>query len=416
MVDRTRDAWLVFGVGTAFGLVVLAHYAVNRPAAFGLNYRVYHVAAEAAVAARDFYAVTPADSTFHYLYPPVTVLAFVPSAVADSWVPGYLGATALTVVATALATRLLTDYLAELGHPVSQRDRVLVFGFLLASAHAAPSLAYGQINHLLVAALTAGLVWLARDREWRAGAALAVPAFVKVFPALVGLWLLRRRAWRAIASAVVTAAALTVAGLLAFGLDAYRTYVFGAVLARRDAWAFAGGLDPGTSYVTLRRPLSVAFPAVDPVWYGVGAAALLAPVLAALYWRPTARTDRHVAVHGTLVATLLVVPSYLVYVVYVTPSLIVLLYDLPAGRGRRLFVAGAALANLSVSYGGVREILRAAPVDPATAAAVLSVLRPPLTVATPVLVGCCLMLAGAVVYRVDAGAFDAALRAPAGRD
>ncbi|MFC7194998.1 hypothetical protein ACFQL4_10595 [Halosimplex aquaticum] len=77
MTHRKRDALAVFGTGALLGLIALANYAVNRPGTFGLNYRVYHVAAEAALAGEHFYAATPPNSGFHYLYPPATVLAFL---------------------------------------------------------------------------------------------------------------------------------------------------------------------------------------------------------------------------------------------------------------------------------------------------------------------------------------------------
>ena len=407
---RRRDVRLVLGSAVALGLVMAVHYAVNRPATFGIDYRVYHVAALAARDGADFYAVTPADTDFHYLYPPVTVLAFLPSTLAEGWRPGYLALTAASVAASAVAARELCRYVASLGYEVPLAERALVFAFLVVSSHSVPSLAYGQVNHLLVAAFVVGLVRLANDRETRAGTLLAVPAFVKIFPGAVGLYLLRRRAWRAVGAAVATAVALTAAGLAAFGVDTYRTYVVDALLARREVDAFVGGLAAERSMVTLRRPLSVAAPSVDPTWYAVGAAALLAPVLAALYVRPTTRTDRHVALLGTLVATVLWFPSLLVYYAYLTAPLVVCCYDLPDGRGRSLVLAGALLANLSVSYRGLSEAVRALPLGPGASDAITGTLKPVLTVGTPVLYGCLLILAGCVVYRFESGTLSVPTR------
>lgn len=421
-MQRERRATLaVLASAVALGVATLAHYAVNRPGTFGIDYEVYHAAARAARRGADFYAVSPDGSHFQYLYPPVTVLVFLPSTLAESWWPGFLALTAMSLAASAVAARELCRYVASLGSEVGRLDAALVFAFLAVSSHSMPSLAYGQVNHLLVAAFVVGIVRLAedrdrdrdkdrgrdrdrdrnRDRQSRAGALLAVPAFVKIFPGAVGLYLLRRRAWRAIAAAVGTAAGLTVAGLLAFGVDTYRTYVVDALLARREVDAFAGGLSPTRAMVTLRRPLSVTFPTVDPTWYAVGAAVLLAPVLAVLYRRPDSRTDWHVALHATLVATLLWFPSLLVYYAYLTPTLVVCCYDLPPGRGRSLFVAGALVANLSVSYRGVSEALRTLPVSGDFADFVRELLRPVLMLGTPVLYGCLLMLAGCVVYRAE---------------
>jgi hypothetical protein len=398
---RRRDVRLVLGSALLLGVALGAHYALVRPERIGLNYRVYDAAARTVLAGGDFYAATP-DSGLRYLYPPVTVLAFVPLAALGPWPVGYAIVTLASVAVSAVTAVLLVRYVESLGYTVPLSERLLMGAYVLASVHAVPSLAYGQVNHLLVAAFVTGLVWLVRDREWRAGAVLAVPAFVKVFPAAVGLWLLRRRAWRAIGAAVGTAVALTVAGLAAFGPSTSRRYVLDVLLPRRDSAAFAGGLDPTVSYVTLRRPLSVLFPAADPTWFAVGAAALLAPVLAALYWQPTGVTDRLVALYGTLTAMLLFFPSLLLYYVYLTFPLVPLLYHLPRGWGRRLFVGGTLIATFSLSFRSVRPLLGLF-LDAARADAVAASIRPIFTFGTPVLYGCLLPLVGCLIYRVESG-------------
>ena len=141
----------------------------------------------------------------------------------------------------------------------------------------------------------------------------------------------------------------------------------------------------------------------------MGAAALLAPVLAALYWGPLTATDRHVAVFGTLVATYLFFPSYVVYYPYVAVWLVVVCYDLPAGRARHLFVAGAVLANVTLTYNNLVQALGVTPLDPATVVAVREAFRPVLGVASPVLVGCLVMLTASLVYRGETAGFEFSL-------
>lgn len=386
----------------ALGLALGSYYALGWTVKFGLNYRVYDVAARAALAGENFYAVASPEQ-FYYLYPPATVAAFVPLTWLGAWPVGYGVVTVVSVGVTVALTALTVRYVESLGHSVPTTDRLLVGAYLLVSVHSIPSLVYGQVNHLLVAAFGAGLLWLERDREWAAGVALAIPAFVKVFPAAIGLWLLRTRSWRAVAGAVATGTALSLSGLAVFGVDTYRTYIFDVLLGRRDTDAFVGGLDPAVSYVTLRRPLSVAFPAVDPAWYAVGAAAFLAPVLAVCYWRLDTVTDRLVAAYATTVAIILFFPSLLLYYVYLTVPLVVLLYDLPRGWGRRLFVTGTVIANLSLSFRTVPQVLGLAPLEPATIEAIAAALRPVFAFGTPVLYGCLLTLVGCLVYRVESG-------------
>jgi len=380
-----RDVWLALGTAVLLGLALGSYYALSWTVKFGLNYRVYDVAARAAIAGESFYAVASPEQ-FYYLYPPATIVAFIPLTWLGPWPVGYGVVTVISVAVTVTLTALTVRYIESLGHPVPTADRLLIGSYLLASVHSIPSLVYGQVNHLLVAAFGAGLLWL-----------------VKVFPAAIGLWLLRKRSWRTIAGAVATGTALTLAGLATFGVDSYRTYVFDVLLGRRNTAAFAGGLDPEISYVTLRRPLSVAFPAVDPTWYAVGSAALLAPVLAVCYWRLETVTDRLVAAYATTVAIILFFPSLLLYYVYLTVPLVVLLYGLPRGWGRRLFVTGTVVANLSLSFRTVPQVLELVPLEPATADAVAASLRPVFVFGTPVLYGCLLTLAGCLVYRVESG-------------
>lgn len=392
MTDRRRGARLVLGSGVLLGLAHLAYYLSARPDAVGLDYRVYHVAAEAALAGGDIYAVSPPGSGFTYQYPPATVAAFLPSAFAGSWIPGFVVHTAITVAASVVAAWLLGRYLSSLDAGLGRVDRWLVGAFLVASVHAVPSLVFGQVNHYLAAALVAGFVALERARERAAGVLFGLAAFVKVFPALVGAWLLRRRSWTAIATATGTALALTVVGAVAFGPGIYRTYLTDILLPRQATGEFAGGLDPAAGYVTLRRPLSVLFPGVDPAWYAAGAIALLVPAVALTYRDLDGPVDRLVAIHATLTATLLALPSLLVYYVVLAFPLVALLYVLEQSRTRRLFVAGALLANLSLSFGGFRRLLTAVDLPAGIESTVLAAVRPVLALGTPVLWGSLLML------------------------
>lgn len=390
---------LVLGAGVLVGLAVLAQMALARPHMLGANFRVYHVAARAAVAGENLYLVAPDEfAQFRYLYPPVTVLAFVPFALV-SWQVGFALHT-LGTLAVAVATAvLLVRFLERRGVVLSRFDRLLVAGWLLLGVHAVPSLFFGQINHHLLALLALGFVSLERGEEAPAGAAFALGALVKLFPALAGVWLLRRRAWRAIGAAVASGVGLLSVGVLAFGVGAHRAYVVEAILPRREHDKFAGGLDPGAAYVTLRRPVSHLFPALDPGLYGPLAVAVLAPVVAYLYLDVDEPTDRLVAIFGTVAAMVLVVPSLMLYVLYLTFPMIPLLYLLDGRTPRRLFVGGALLANFSFTGGGAVETITALPLPSAVSSTLTAVLSPALTFGTPPLYGIGLMLLGCVVYR-----------------
>lgn len=385
--------------GVLFGVAYLAFVAADEPWRFGMNFRVYRVAADAALAGENFYAVAPAGlPAYTYLYPPVTVLAVLPYALVD-WPVGYAVHTLATLGVGGALAALLVRVVERHGPTLSRLDRALVAGFVLFSVHSMPSLVFGQINHWMALALALGFLWLEAGAERRAGVAFGLAALPKAFPAMVGVWLLRQRAVTAVAAALATGGGLLLAGLPVFGLEAHRRYVFDALLPRRATDAFAGGLDPAAPYVTIRRPLSVLLP-VEGAALAAVAALVLLPMLALLYRDVEAREDRLVAVFGTVAAMFLFLPSYPVYYVLLYYPLVPLLYLLD-GPGRAPFVAGATLATLTLRIEHVERILST--VAPGATEPVVAALRPAFTLATPQLCGVLLMVAGCLVHARERG-------------
>lgn len=390
-------ARLVLATGVLFGLVYLAWTLATRPGAVALDFEVYYFAAEAVLDGGPLYGVSPVGVDYLvYAYPPLTVLAFLPFTLLPPFA-AYLVFAALTLAAGLLAARLLLAYLGRHGRALDRTDRTLVYGFCALSVHAMPSTVFGQVNLPLALAFVAGFVWLDRaagaadiasdgadgDRwERRAGVAFGLAAFVKAFPALVGVWLLRRRAWRAVAAAVATGLAGFALGLLVFGPETTLAYVTEALLPRASDDAFAGGLDPGADYVTVRRPLSVLL-GLRSLALTAAAFALVAPVVGALYARLDAGTllGRLVGAYATVAGTLAFLPSFPVYQVLLYFPVVPLLFVLE-GRAYRVFVAGALLWNLSVRFDDVRAML-----DAVGAGGVAGPLRPAFSLATPSLVG-----------------------------
>lgn len=400
-----RGPRLYLASGLLLGLGYLLYAVAVADHWFGINYQVYYVAAEAAVAGRDFYGVAPARvPEYTYLYPPLTVVAFLPSALAASWVPGYLVHTAGTVAVAIALTAAVRTLAAEHGATLGRVDAVLVFGFVLGSAHAMPSVVYGQVNHHVALGVAASVLWLERDREYLAGAALAGAAFLKTFPALLGAWFLRRRAWRAVAAAAGTGLLLVGLSVAAFGVETNLYYLTEVLLGRADRAAFEGGLPPTADFLTLWRPLSVAFPD-GPAWlWGLVAVGLLAVPVGYLYTAVDTGVGRLAAATGTLVAVLLALPSYPVYYPLLFGPLIPLLYVLGPGRPRRVVLAGALLSNLTLRYGDFATAVGAAPLETSTAEALLSVARPVFTVGSPTLYGLLVVLVGCVLVARENGA------------
>jgi hypothetical protein len=393
------SARVVLLVGILLGLGNLLYVLLASSGHVAIDYVVYHLAGDVALEGGNFYAAVPEGLAdyFHYVYPPVTVLGFVPLSLLGGWQIGFAAHTLLTVIAGLAGAWIIVQYVERVsGGSLPWVDRGLIAAFVVVSVHSIPSLVFGQVNHHLVATLALGFVALDRDREILAGTAFGLAAFVKVFPAAVGLWLLRRRAWKSIAAAVGTAVVGFALGLAVFGPDISIAYVESAILPRFSPDGFAGGLDPEATYLTIRRPISVLLPSVDPSLYGLVALVVLAPPIAYLYRTIEDREDRLVSIMGTMAAILIFFPSFPIYFVVLYFPLIPLLYLLESGRARQLLVAGALIASIAIRWDDVEVVLTAADLS---RSAIATVLEPAFTFATPGLVGVLLILAGCLVHR-----------------
>jgi hypothetical protein len=381
---------------------MLAGMAARRSHMLAANFEVYRVAAQAALAGEDFYAVAPDRfPEFYYLYPPISIVPFLPFAGVGLWT-GFAVHTVLEV-AIGLALAAVIVRWIEQYRPLERLDRALIAAFVVGSIHVVPSLIYGQVNLRMALLVGVGLFSLERAAgrdgldDVAAGVALAGAALLKVFPAAIGVWLLRSRAWRALASAIATGLGGLALGVAAFGPGRTRAFVFDALLPRTDAAAFVGGLDPAATYVTIRRPISVLLPGLDPGLMTPLAALLLALPLGYVYTRLETPVDRLLAAHATVLSVFVFFPSYPLYYVLCFGTLVPTLYLVADRPTRRLLVAGALSANVVVGGRTLESIADVAP--PAIGDPLLAVGTPLVTVSTPVLAGCLLMLAGCVRHR-----------------
>jgi len=423
-----RGARIVLVVGVLAGLVYLVHKLTTEAWMVGVDFRVYRGAAEMILSTGTVYGPSQIGIPgLSYRYPPVVLLGFAPSVLVP-WRVGYVVHTLVVLAASLALSRLLVRYVTARGVELTRVDETLVAAFVVTSVHAMPSMVFGQVNHFVALGLALGFIWLDRGRETRAGAAFALAALPKVFPAAVGVWLLRRRAYRAVGSALATGFGLLGVGLVVFGPDVSRRWVTEELLARMQPEQFAGGLSPSAHVVTIRRPLSVLFPTVDPSLYSLGALVLLAPILGYLLLDvggdsdgsatetearfeseasvdggyPVSDVDselaRPVAVFGILASILLFFPSSPLYVVYLYFPLVALLY-LFEGPGRSLFLVGAFLLNWTVYRDDLVMVLSETPPGGVPDDAILSVLGPVFTLGSPMLYGFALMVAGCVRWR-----------------
>lgn len=404
VADRHLGAWLVLlaalpaGLDSYWDTPHIGLFSWTPEGLMGVNYHVYHAAAEAALAGENFYlAHPPGQGAYTYLYPPITVVTWYPFTLLE-WTTGYALFTAISVAAGAVGAWLTVAYVEGRGLRLGWVDVALVFALFVLSTHAFGSVYFGNVNVLLGVAFVVGFWALSARRQVLAGAAFAGAALVKVFPAVIGLWLLRDRQWKATAAAILTGVAGLVAGVALFGLD--RTvYYFSEIPAERSrAEAFVGGYPvDGFNYMTVQRPLSHLLWAVwpDAPYAGLVALGVLvcAVAVAAFYVDIEGQPERLMAMFATVVVTVLVVPSLRWYVVVVVLPLVALAYVWREGPGRWAFLAGAVLLSVGTGPDIVVEYLAELPAPLAALATAL------FGAATPQTLGMALALAGCAWYK-----------------
>jgi hypothetical protein len=387
---------VVLATGLLFGLAYLGRAVLLQPGTIGLNFQVYHGAAEAFLEGEPLYGRSPVGRAWLvYLYPPLSVLAFVPLSLLPLSA-AYAVFTLLSVAGGVALSRLLVGVVERHGVTLESIDHVLVAGFVTLGVHTAPTLVFGQVNLLLALAVAVAFVALAGGDERRSGIALGLAAFVKVFPAGFGLWYLRRRSWRALGAAIATGGGLLVGGL-ALGPDLTVAYLGEALLPRTSRAAFEGGLAPDAAYLTVRRPLSLLFPD-SSLARSLGALVVMAPVVAVGLRRVDGSQSRLVGLFVLFASVLLALPTYPIYYVVLCFPLVPLLY-LFTGPGRRLFLAGASLGLFTVHLNDIRRAVAALGLPTPVQDTVLAVLTPVLTIGSPALYALGLGLAGCLRYQ-----------------
>lgn len=398
--DVRRSARWVMVAGLVAGIAYAAMIVSFSPEQVGLAVTVYAAAGEALLAGENFYATSPSDLPgYRFLYPPLAVVLFLPHAILGA-AAAHAFQTVLNVVASVGIAVVLWRALEDRGVALARIDRALVLAFVIGSIYGLNQLLMGQVNHWLGFAFALGFYALERQRDGVAGGALAGAAFLKVFPAAIGLWLLRVRAWRAVGIAIVTGLAGLLIGALVFGPDLTYYYFTEVLLGRYDEHTFVGTPDPAQSHVTARRQLAAIFGGGSPI-VTVLSVVLFAGIVLPLYRRIDTDERRLTAILGTIVATLLVLPLQALYFPLLFYPLVMLLYTLSPGVERSLLIAGTLFTYALFGYDAVAALAVALP--PGLESIVLSAAASIFTVILPPTFGMWLLVAACVLvhYRPE---------------
>jgi hypothetical protein len=219
----------------------------------------------------------------------------------------------------------------------------------------------GQLDAPLLLMFACAWAALARDREIRAGALIALAGMLKVYPAYMASFLLLRRRWRALTSFAVSALLLVGASILLAGWSAHVEFVARVlpVNAATTAWVenqslfglfarfFVDGRIGGPGKETV-------VPAATVLGAVTGAAVLAATFLLGL------RTSREAPLFGALVSALLLALP-VAWIIYETLLLLPLFGLLARFDGTKEGpVQGALLAAaaLLLAFGNQYVVLR----------------------------------------------------------
>jgi len=413
----------LYDLGSGFGVTV-GSPGLDPGDQIGVNYEVYYYAAEELLAGGNFYDVSPPGEGefYEYLYPPITILLFLPTLLVDP-TTGYWLFIGLNVLVGGALALFVVRYVESMGRRLGWIDAGLVFAFCVLSSQMVTNYYFGNVNLLLGAGVGAGVYLLevgdqSPRREATAGALLALVALIKVIPALLGLYLLRIRAWWATASALAVGLGGLVAGELlfaigpfgwdtgdrAFGVGMTERWIEEAVIPRGDTQLFVGGIDPdSTFYITIQRPLSHLLWGVvpgSPRWLRtvlvVGSLAIGIAVAVAALRRLEHRFDRLVGAYAAAAVAVVVMPSLQYYVALTFLPLVVIAFLLEGHPVQLLVALGGLLLAYASSPAGVLADLERWP-TPIEAA-----LDPIATVVTTQLLGLAIvLLACAIARRLD---------------
>lgn len=357
-----RTTRLILTCGVLVGLWNIAFAPVVAPEQFMLASDVYRHAADAMLAGEPFYSVSPPRLPgYTFIYPPIVIVVFVPHAVLGTAVGAFTIQTVLNVIFALGTTALISRALARRGVALSRVDVVVIASFTLISAHSAITFINGQVTIWLGFAFAAGIHLLDTDRELSAGVAVALAALVKVFPAAFGLWFLRTRAWKAVGAALATGVGGLVLGAIVLGPDVTVTFFEEVLLGRYEGETFEGRPEPARTVGGAQRQIAALTGLGSPL-LSVLAVLAVAPVVVKLYQRVETDRQRLAAVLGTIIGFLLVFPLQRLYMPLFAFPLVVLLYTLPSGRARSVFLLGLLFSYARVSYEVVMATLPSLPV------------------------------------------------------
>ncbi|WP_194817137.1 glycosyltransferase 87 family protein [Nocardia sp. XZ_19_385] len=336
-VTPVRQGWWLLLAVVAFAASVLVSLRAQWWRGY-IDLLVYRNGAQAWLDGNDLYGELPQVLGIHlpFTYPPLAALFFTPLALLP------LTAAAVVMIALSVLSLGVTLWLVLVRiRPELPRAAVLalVIGAVAVAQLLEPvrqTLGFGQINLLLMAAVTADC--LVRKPFWPRGMLIGIAISIKLVPAAFLLYFLLRRDWQALRNIGISAVAAVGAGFLLFPKDSVQ-YWFHTVTdtGRIGSPHFAGN----QSLKGMLFRLGLDTPVATALWLTLSAVAL---ALAVVWMRRL--LDEGATVTALLVnafALLLVSPvSWSHHWVWTAPALLVAASAIERGNRNPWFLGAVA--------------------------------------------------------------------------
>jgi len=324
------------------------------------DFFTYYAAAEHALQGKPFVGENARMSSGPYVYLPVTVLFYVPLTL-FSPIIAYGLLFYINIFGAILASWQVIRLSNKLNIGLTTQDKLLITGALLLAPPLIGNLLNAQPNFWLLVAFLTGYQLVEKNQQLLAGIIFALPAIFKLWPALLGVWLVYRCRWKAVVSAVATGTFAIITSVGVFGTATNITYFRYILYSRSWTELFAGGLSPEMGVVTIRRPISVLFPNLDPVYMALIGVVVLLQILLYYYSTATGQIGRLVTFEVTVIVILLIFPSITPYFIFPFAFVVPLLYVLEPPQQHIAGVASVCIVFIA-DAGHITTLLGISPI------------------------------------------------------
>ena len=162
-------------------------------------------------------------------------------------------------------------------------------------------------------------------------------------------------------SAVATGTFAIITSVGVFGTATNIKYFKYILYSRSWTELFTGGLSPEMGVVTIRRPISILFPNLDPLYMALIGVVVLLPILLYYYSTATGRIGRLVAFEVTIIIILLILPSITPYFIFPFAFVVPLLYVLEPPQQHIAGVSSVCIVFIA-DAGNITTLLGISPV------------------------------------------------------